>query len=171
MTYNSITLLCVLSILFLSNCSSRTNEQKVNIAPIVQDYYKVYQDRNDFQRFLAFYDDNIVLEDIILGEKMEGMLAFKRFFDWGNPNFSKTDSLTLIIKDQIIKGNTAVTSGYFTPFIWGDTTFEAMYFNTILTFNAGGKIQKQVDWINYPNGLVDYNKRKNSNQWILDQEK
>ena len=115
----------------------------------------------------SIYDEQMILEDIILGEKMEGKKAFANFFDWNNPNFSKADSLTLIIEEQLFYNNQVMTKGYFTPFNWGDSTFEAMQFTTILTFNDQDKIIKHVDWINYPNNLIDYNKRKNANDWIV----
>jgi hypothetical protein len=62
--------------------------------------------------------------------------------------------------------NKVVTTGHFTAFKWGELEIEAMQFTSILTFNSSGKIIKQVDWINYPSYLVDYNNRKNSNKWI-----
>lgn len=51
-------------------------------------------------------------------------------------------------------------------FKWKDSSFEAMYFTTILTLNETGKIIRQIDWINYPATLVNFNLRKNSNEWI-----
>ena len=62
--------------------------------------------------------------------------------------------------------NCRKSKGYFTPFKWGNAEFEAMYFTTLLNFNEQGKIIKQVDWINYPSTLVDYDNRKNANEWI-----
>ncbi len=143
------------------------DDQNTIMRNTVNDYYKVYQERSDFEKFLSFYDDDIAFEDIILGEKVRGKSDFTNFFDWSNPSFAKTDSLALLITDQVIDKNQVVTKGYFTPFIWGDSLFEAMHFTTLLTFNQKGKIQKQVDWINYPNNLVDYHKRKNANDWLL----
>ena len=142
-------------------------QQENNIEKVVKAYYQTYQERNDFQKFLSFYDDNLIMEDIITGERKNGKKEFAEFFDWGNPAFSKTDRFSLIITHQVIQKNQVATQGYFTPFKWGDQHFEAMHFTTFLTFNEAGKIIKQVDWINYPSGLVDYEKRKNSNDWIL----
>ena len=42
-----------------------------------------------------------------------------------------------------------------------------MHFTSILYFNESGKITKQIDWINYPNNLLDNNSRANSNRWLL----
>ncbi|WP_136467933.1 hypothetical protein [Flagellimonas onchidii] len=86
--------------------------------------------------------------------------------DWNNPNFQKIEKDALVIYDQIIDKNKVVTRGYFTEFLWDGARFEAMHFITILTFNNSGKIIKQIDWINYPSNLIDYEKRRNSNEWI-----
>jgi len=152
-------------LILLSLCACQQKEDSL-IQEATKEYYQTYQNRNDFQKFLSFYDDQVILEDIMLGERKIGKKEFAEFFDWGNPDFSKTDSLALIITDQLIQKNKVVTQGYFTPFKWGEQHFEAMHFTTILTFNAAGKITKQVDWINYPASLLDYEKRKNSNEWI-----
>ena len=147
--------------------SCSTENKSINTDAIVAEYYTTYQKRSDFEKFLHFYDENIILEDIINGDRIIGKAAFADFFNWNNPNFSRTDTTALVIYDQIIEGNKVVTQGYFTEFKWGETTFEAMHFTTILTFNEQGKIIKQVDWINYPASLVDYENRSNANEWII----
>ena len=150
-------------LLLLCSCQQKEN---LLIQEKTKEYYRTYQERSDFQKFLSFYDDHVVMEDIILGERKNGKKEFADFFDWSNPDFSKTDSLALIITNQLFQENQVLTQGYFTPFKWGEQHFEAMHFTTILTFNAKGKIIKQVDWINYPSTLINYEKRKNSNEWI-----
>ncbi len=137
-----------------------------NTSDIAKEYYKTYQERNDFEKFLSFYDDNIVLEDIVNADSIVGKKALKEFLDWNNPSFQKVGNEALVIYEQIIEDNKVVTRGYFTEFLWGETKLEAMHFVTILTFNESGKIIKHIDWINYPSNLIDYNKRKNSNNWI-----
>ncbi len=158
----SIPLLLFVSIILLSSCSIRI--EKVEIT--VDNYFRTYNQRKDFQKFLEFYDDKIVLTDIINGDLVTGKNELKDFFDWNNPNFKSLDSNSLIISEKIIDKNQAAIKGYFTPFQWGETRFEAMHFTTILTFNDSGKIIRQVDWINYPTTLVDYHTRKNSNDWL-----
>jgi ketosteroid isomerase-like protein len=131
-----------------------------------QQFFKVYADHNDFDQFISYYADNTVLEDIINGDRIEGKDALKIFFDWDNPNLIRKSSKALVMQELIVEGQQAVIKGYFTPFEWQTTPFEAMHFTTILTFNDDGKIIKHVDWINYPASLVDYQNRKNSNDWI-----
>lgn len=140
--------------------------QNIDIQKLASSYYQQYQLRNDFQKFLAYYDQNVILLDMISGDRIVGIAQLEEFLDWENPNFKKLETKTLIIEEQIIEGQTVVTSGYFTPFEWGAYKFPSMYFTFILTFNDQGKIVKQRDWINYPNELLNYAKRKNSNDWI-----
>lgn len=133
---------------------------------IVDDYYKTYNKRQDIDKFIGFYDNDILLEDIINGDRIEGKSDLRKFLNWGDPNFKILESNNLMIAEKIINKNKAVVKGYFTKFQWGENEFESMHFTTILTFNDSDKIIKQVDWINYPMDLVNYNKKRNSNEWI-----
>lgn len=132
----------------------------------IERYYQVYREHKDYKQFISFYSDDIILEDIISGDKIMGKKQLKRFFDWDNTNYQSLASKHLIINDMIIEKNQGVIKGYFSKFKWNKIEVEAMHFTTILTFNENGKIIKQVDWINYPNTLVDYFNRTNSNTWI-----
>lgn len=156
----------ILPVLIFLGCSDTTDKQLTDHSSIINEYYQTYQERKDFDKFLSFYDQNIILEDVISGDRIEGIEAFKQLFDWNNPNFVLTDSVALVVTNQIINKNIVSTQGYFTPFSWSGTLTEAMHFSTILKFNDKGKIIKQTDWINYPNTLIDYRNRKNSNDWL-----
>ncbi|WP_420399569.1 nuclear transport factor 2 family protein [Flagellimonas sp.] len=162
---NSTLFSCWILILvtLLSSCETqKTNPNRETI----EEFYHVFNKRQDFERFLNFYDDTAVLEDIINGDRIEGKKALRDFFDWTNPDFELLEENSLVVKEITADDNRVAISGYFTPFKWGDTEFEAMHFTTLLTLNASGKIIKQVDWINYPSNLVNYNTRKNSNTWL-----
>ena len=158
-----IQILYLLAGLLFISCSTERNS---DIEGIIEDFYQTYNKRQEFERFINFYDEKIVLEDIINGDRIVGKKELKSFFDWSNPNFKSLDSVNLVINEKIIHKNKSVVKGYFTRFKWNETEFEAMHFTTILTFNESGKIVKQVDWINYPSTLINYHERKNSNKWI-----
>jgi|GEM_PF-1937451 len=155
----------ILGLLFIG--CSQSNQH--TLQDTVDNYYQTYAERVDFEYFLTFYDSAMVLEDIVLGEKIEGIENFRAFFDWPNPNFEMRDSVALIVTNQVFGENEVITSGYFTPFSWGGVEVEAMLFMTTLTFGKDKKIIRHVDWINYPSTLIDYQTRKNSNDWILDE--
>lgn len=143
-----------------------TPQSGVNIKSITTEFYEVYKVRMDSKRFLEFYSDSAILEDMINGDRVVGRQALEKFFDWSNPDFQLVEKEALVVKDIFVAGHVAIIYGYFTPFKWGGLEFEAMHFTTQLDFDAEGKIIKQVDWINYPSTLIDYSKRNNSNEWI-----
>ncbi|MEM9329582.1 MAG: nuclear transport factor 2 family protein [Bacteroidota bacterium] len=132
-----------------------------------ENLYRVYAERSDFERFLDFYADEMVLEDPILGQRIVGREAFRDFFDWPNPSFRKLQEEALIVDKIMVDGRESVVIGHFTPFQWAESTIESMHFTTLLVFDQQGKIIKQTDWINYPNNLLNYETRKNSNAWIV----
>ncbi len=158
-----ISILSIFLFILLISCSSI--DPNIEVKQITAEYYKTYQASNDFVKFLDFYAAEIELQDIINGDKIQGKEKLKDFFNWNHPELIRNDSLTLIIKDQIFRDKKVITTGYFTPFKWGELEVEAMHFTTILYFNNSHKIIKQIDWINYPSSLIA--NRKNSNNWIL----
>ena len=143
-----------------------TKESELDVPAIAKEYYKVYQKRKDLNKLLSFYDEHIIFKDIINGDLIKGKESLSKFLDWANPNFSMLDTVSLKIVKQTIDKNEVTTRGYFTEFQWGEIKFEAMHFTSILIFNKQGKIIEQIDWINYPSNLIDYNNRKNANKWI-----
>lgn len=124
-----------------------------------------YNEREDFDEFLEMYAEDVVLEDMIFGWKIEGKRQLKLFFNWPDSRFEKIDKDVYQVDERIISGRKAILSGKFGEFKWDSTEVEAMNFTTILHFNKEMKIIKQVDWINYPSYLVDYDDRSNSNKW------
>lgn len=147
---------------FCYSCSTQT----ASIQPNVDEFIRLYQERSDFDQFLNLYTEDMVLEDIITGYRLEGREQFAEFFNWPDERFQKQSEKTFIIEHTIIEGNQATIKGYFTPFIWDGKNVEAMQFVTLLTFNDAGKIIKHIDWINYPNDLIDYAQRGNANAWV-----
>lgn len=129
-------------------------------------FYKEYSSRKNLERFLSYYADSIIIEDIINGDRVLGKEAASKFFDWNNAAFQLYGDKALVVTDMLVDNHKAVVRGYFNRFKWGQTQIEAMHFTTLLTFDSSGKIVKQIDWINYPSTLIDWAKRKNSNKWI-----
>ncbi|WP_436516971.1 nuclear transport factor 2 family protein [Ekhidna sp. To15] len=140
--------------------------QNQTVEPKVDEFIRLYEQRADFDAFLDLYDDDMVLEDIITGYRVQGKEQFAEFFNWPDERFQKGADKTFIIEHTIIEGNTATIKGYFTPFVWDEKNVEAMQFTTLLYYNDEGKIIKHIDWINYPNDLIDYSQRENSNDWV-----
>lgn len=150
-------------VLLLSGC---TSTKESTIEPIVDFYIQTYQEREDFEGFLNLYAEEMILEDMVAGWRMEGRQQFREFFSWPDERFQKRAENTFEVDDVIISENMAVIKGYFTPFHWDGQEVGVMQFTTLLYFNEEKKIIKHIDWINYPNDLIDYSTRANSNEWI-----
>ncbi len=152
-----------LLIVFLLSCEE-TNTR--SIQKLTVNFYEVYAEREDFERLMRFYDESAVLEDPIGGYRMVGKDSIRLFLDWPNPKFNKLEEQALVVEQLLVDERKAVVKGHFTPFTWGEIAVEAMQFTTLLEFNDAGKIVKHTDWINYPNYLINYETRQNSNAWI-----
>lgn len=143
-------------------------KEDATIKDLAADFFDTYNERRHFEKFLSFYSDDIILEDMINGDRIIGKVELRKFFNWDTPNFKPLDSLNryIIIENLSITENQITAKGYFPPFQWFDSTYQAIQYTTLLFLNNEKKIIRQVDWINYPQGLVDYETRKNSNDWI-----
>lgn len=160
-----IKILILLFLIIVLNCDSN-NKFDTDIKDLINDYYSTYQERTNLDKFLSFYDSDILLEDMVNGDRISGIRNLKEFFDWENTDFVLEDSVALVITDQTVLENRVYTQGYFTPFSWSGTQVEAMQFYSVLYLNDKGKIIRQIDWINYPPYIVNHADRKNSNDWI-----
>lgn len=149
------------SLIFLS-----CQKQEDKVEKVVADFYDVYQNRIHIDSLLSFYADSATVEDVISGFRCRGKDEIKAFFDWSNPDFRLLQEKALIVNDYIFNENTATITGHFEPFQWGEERYEEMLFTTLLHLNSDGLIVRQTDWINYPNELLDYEKRGDANQWI-----
>ena len=149
-----------ITIFMLASCTQPSDHK---LEPIMAAYYETYNKRENIDDLIAFYADSLVLEDMITGDVKRGKEELRTFFDWPNPNFKLTTDNTLMVTETIIGNDNAAISGYFEPFEWGEYRFEAMHFTMVFRFDEAGKIIHHKDWINYPNNLLDYANRKNSN--------
>ncbi len=147
----------------LMSCENKTDLQK---RELLASYYQLYNQHQDLDAFMTFYDDNIKYQDIVTGEQVIGKTQLKQFFDWKNPHFTALDSTVLLVEKILVDKDQVVVSGHFTKFEWAGQPYGPMHFTSIFTFNNSGKIIKQSDWINYPSTLLDYETRKNSNAWL-----
>ncbi|MFY9243646.1 MAG: nuclear transport factor 2 family protein [Polaribacter sp.] len=157
-------LLIVICVFQIIGCSKKDK----TIQKDVNNYYSIYKERKDLDAFLNYYNENIVLEDIVNGDKIIGKEKLTAFFNWNVEGLKMLSKQSLVITEQIIENKKVVTKGYFTPFEWSGVKFEAMHFTTILIFNDKNKIIKHIDWINYPSTLINYHNRNDSNKWLID---
>ncbi len=142
-------LLIVVGVLTLVGCSFFDNSPKV-ISLTVQSYFDTYRQRSDFDGFMDFYADDVVMQDIVYGNELTGKNEVKAFFDWSRGQFDLLDGKDILtITRQTLESQTVVTEGYFHRFRFNDQTLGPWRFVMIHELDDDSKIIKQVDWINY----------------------
>ncbi|KZN66159.1 hypothetical protein N473_11360 [Pseudoalteromonas luteoviolacea CPMOR-1] len=149
--YKLIFTLIFSSVLF--GCTSVPVETKnTELEQTLERYISTYQARTDFQRFLSFYADDVVLEDMLYGYKVTSKQQLAEFFNWQSQDVLVLNSQhTLSIEQKIvsIEERTAVLRGIFNPFLYHGKQLGPWRFTTVLHFNEQGLIRYQQDWINY----------------------
>ncbi len=133
----------------LMSSSGHAQQLSANVEQLAQQYFTLYTKREDFDSFMAFYDDNVVLEDIVYGNHIADKKALRRFFNWTDPKFSMISEHNLVLEKMIVDRYEVVATGYFPVFNYDDKPLGPWRFIIHLTFNEQGKIIHQVDWINY----------------------
>jgi hypothetical protein len=133
----------------INGCSS-TNQNNNNLVQVVEDYYSVYSQRNDFERLMTFYADNAQFEDIIYGNSFNNKIEIKNFLAWNKGEFKALSGESILtVTKQVVQQNTAITEGYFHKFSYDGQKLGPWLFVIIQEFNTNHKIIKQTDWINY----------------------
>ena len=127
----------------------------------VESYVDTYAEREDWAKLLSFYSEDIQFEDLTMGLQLDGMEAFKDFYDWPDERFSKLtpDQKHMEVETMVVQDSIAVIKGHFNPFYWdGDLhdwkAEKRGQFTIWLFFNEKNKIIRQVDDISYPNSLI-----------------
>jgi len=159
-------ILFIFTFLFFASCDSSTSQNgsgeehpKVKneaLEKTVKDFFATYSERKDFDKFMSFYSNQAVLDDVLYGTRCEGKDSIAHFFDWnyGAIEFDTTKGFVQISK-MAIGQNTASVEGSFAPFKFGGEQQDSWRFTTWLTFNEAGKIVLHVDYINYPLEMLE----------------
>jgi len=71
-------LLIVVGVLTLVDCSFFDNSPKV-ISLTMQSYFETYRRRSDFDGFMDFYADDVVMQDIVYRNELTGKNKVKAF--------------------------------------------------------------------------------------------
>ncbi|AIY67552.1 nuclear transport factor 2 family protein [Pseudoalteromonas piratica] len=147
-TFNRVLLILVST--FLLHACSVTDNKKHLLQNVVDEYYTVYSERTDFERFMAFYDEQAQLEDIIYGNSLNNKKEIRTFFAWDKGQFEMlAGKPVLTISKQVIDGRNVITEGYFNQFKYNGQVLGPWLFVIVHQFNDKYKIIKQTDWINY----------------------
>ena len=138
-----------LIVLILNGCAS-TYKNSNNLSQVVEDYFSIYSQRNDFEGLMLFYSENAQFEDIIYGNSFSNKIEIRKFLAWDKGNFKVlSGGRTLTVTKQVVSNNTAITEGFFHEFSYDGSKLGPWLFVIIQEFNSDNKIIKQTDWINY----------------------
>lgn len=131
----------------LSACQIKPTQP--TLSDKVEQYFTIYSQRTDFDAFLGFYSEDAVLEDLVYGNQVRGKAALRAFFRWESDPVKFEGGRSLVISEQVVRGNQVVTKGHFTEFEYQGQTMGPWRFVIWHEFNALGQIIRQEDWINY----------------------
>lgn len=168
-TINIYPLLVACLWLICQGCNPDTQEgsipsqsQEEAVRSVAEDFFATFADRSDWQKFCAFYREDMVFEDVLLQIKLDSLWQFKKFYKWDEEagNFQKLtpEQKHLTIKTLVVNDSVAVGRGRFHPFYyygelidpdWGMEATIWLYFDEHL------KIRKQVDWIEYDDRALE----------------
>lgn len=133
----------------LTGCATTTSSNQ-QIAQTTKAFFEVYAKRRDFDQLMTFYADDAVLEDIVYGNDIKSKKAIGKFLNWSDSKYIMSGvGLSLVVQKQLVQGNKAVVEGYFSQFTYNDDTLGPWRFIIWLEFDDNGKINREVDWINY----------------------
>lgn len=159
-------ILTILIVFILSGCASTSNNHNA-LSEVVNDYFSVYSQRNDFERFMSFYDNNAQFEDIIYGNSLKNKKEIKSFLAWDRGEFKiLSGERILTITKQVFGSETVVTQGFFHEFSYDGQLLGPWLFIIVQEFNSQNKIIKQTDWINYT-PRKDFLNGKNMNNELI----
>lgn len=141
-------------LLLLFGCSSLDTRYSPRSDPteikfLAEQYFSLYAERKQFDSFLDMYSDDIVLEDLVYGNRVVGKKALSKFFRWNSGDVELLEPVTLYVTSQVVDGYTVITRGHFTRFKFNGNEMGPWRFVIWLEFDEFGKISKQFDWINY----------------------
>lgn len=141
----------ILLLIILSAC---TTEKPNRAEDAANEFFDMYQARDDWQGFQGLYADDLVFEDVIYRLTF-GKQEFIDFYNWPDTAFSKHPDFpaTLVLEELALTDSSAIGRGYFNPFYYSGVllSFDHRWrFNIALEFNSNGKIIRHIDFIEYP---------------------
>lgn len=142
-----------ISALYLSACcvvQTPVQSRADATAERAKAYFSVYAARQDFKRFMAFYADNAVLQDVVYGYSARSKSDIAAFFAWDRGDFSTVAPGPILqITRQVVSGDQVITTGQFNQFHYNDQKLGPWEFVIWQQYSAEGLILQQQDWINY----------------------
>lgn len=134
--------------------------QSQDVEKVARDFFATFAARDDWEKMLSFYRYDMQFEDVTLQIKVFNKEDFKDFYNWSDPSFQKLspDQKHLVLDDLVVTGNIAAGRGHFNPFFWHGQLQEWKWgseFTIWLYFDEQLKIKRQIDFIEYPDDILE----------------
>ncbi len=134
--------------------------RKAKVEQAAREFFTTFADRKDWKKMLSFYRYDMHFEDIMLQIKIFSKEDFKNFYNWEEGNFQKlsSDQPHLVLKSLVVNDSVAVGTGYFNPFYYNGELQDWKWgseFTIWLQFDEQLKIKRQVDFIEYPDVVLE----------------
>ncbi len=99
---------------------------------------------------MELYAEDAEVVDMIYGNELVGKDAIAGFLAWDDaPVEVVGGGPALVVERQVSDGSSVAAEGYFRRFEFNGEELGPWRFTIWLTFNAEGRIVREVDWINY----------------------
>lgn len=129
---------------------SCTIKQDKNVK-IIHDFYNVFSERKDVDKLMDFYSTHPIWEDGLLNSTLEGKDQIKSMYGWEDSNFKNHPNYSELVSIKNILANDSVVavSGQYNPYYYNGNLIPETPFTSWFYLNKEGKIEKQVEWIQY----------------------
>ena len=167
MMKSAFLLSCLMScLLLLSTCQPGSREQpgsnarRARVEKTARDFFATYAERQDWEHFLSFYRYDMQFEDVALQIAIFNKEDYKHFQDWPSVSYKPVapGEPSLVLQELIVSDSTAVGYGYFNPFFLNGQRYDWRWgsqFTTWLFFDDQLKIRRQVDFVEYPDWVLE----------------
>ncbi len=140
--------------------NASASAQKAKIKQVASEFFATYAERENWEKLLSFYRQDMQFEDVMLQIKIFNKTDFQAFYNWPEGNFQKLspDQPHLVLQTLAVNDSTAVGRGYFTPFYFRGELYEWRWgseFTIWLYFDERLKIKRQIDFIEYPDWILE----------------
>lgn len=134
--------------------------RKAKVEQVAREFFTTFAERKDWGKMLSFYRYDMHFEDVMLQIKIFNKEDFKNFYNWEEGEFQKlaADQPHLVLKSLVVNDSIAVGTGYFNPFYYNGELQDWKWgseFTIWLQFDEQLKIKRQVDFIEYPDDILE----------------
>ncbi len=107
---NRVRVAVMLCLAFMLVACTSSNQQ-FSLEERVKVYFSVFAQRQDFSALMSFYHPDAQLQDLIYGNHIVGKDAIRGFYRWDDTAVKLQQKYALVVQEQVLQGNRAVTSG------------------------------------------------------------